>query len=706
QWLPDAIAPERDAVAIELQHHERIANGTLGAGTGDWTSVPVDTRSSELLGKESTELRAALEAPTPDALDLSGYLNTLPKSTAPGDAAPGHWLLQCEWMKQVEAGRVQSLLDKVETLSFAGSSTILGFGEQKRAVFFVREGELELVGPPTALSAKTIGTLPRHSIFNELSLFGGWAPQPAGFTASSSHVVCESLSFEALVEALGAETVVSIRESVIRRLLQPTPANVEPAESDSGSTHYTDATRALVFRTKTPLSVLGGGGASVAALSHRFEFSMFAFDKATKQRGSRLGTVLLLPSQLSAHGEGYLTLPIISSAGHDVVGQLTLMFLVIKPFVHAKNTVASVWRSYWRPRVPLNVGHRGMGRSFHQVAGFRHALTRENSLASLILAGRSGADFVEFDVQLTRDRVPVLYHDFVLRVGLEDKHAWAHGARAEPYEVGIHELTLRQLQRSQTAPASNAKSKNVLQQRVRKHWTRVVGATSARQSTTASETRWNATGDADSEADEEHLVEFFPKLEDLLKHVPAEVGLNIEIKYPDNLWRLAMRHSAPFAINEYVDAILTCVFEHAGENRRVFFSCFDPNLCVLVRAKQAKYPVLFLTYGSILPHAFDARMTLEFAVNLANMEKFGGIVSNSEAFLTNPELVQVVKRRRVLSGTGVTVAGTAKVLLTWGDKNTSHECVQLQKQHAMDGVISDNIGDLIRHDRKLSAAPQ
>lgn len=711
QWLPEALLPHErtDAVAIELQYHQRTGSDAAGAGK-QWTSVPVDTRSSELLDKESTALRAVVDTLETDTVDVSGYLNNPSKSTPQADkSASTHWLLQCEWMTQVAPERVQMLLDKVETLTFAAGSSVLRYGEQKRAVYFVREGELALLGPSTAVGAKTLGTLARHTIFNERSLFGGWAHQPAAFQGSSSLVVCESLSFEALVDVLGTDTVASIRDTVIRRMLQPTAASTEPTERTLDPvTYYTDATRALVFRTKAPLAVLDGDSASVAALSHRFDFSVFAFDTATKQRGRKLGTARLLPSQFSAHGEGYVTLPIVSSGtgtlDDDVVGQLTLTYLVIKPFVHAKNTVASVWRSYWRPRAPLNVGHRGMGRSFHQVAGFRHALTRENSLASLILAGRSGADFVEFDVQLTRDRVPVLYHDFVLRVGLEDKHAWAHGARAEPFDVGIHELSLRQLQRSQTAPTTSVVSKNVLQQHVRKHWTRVVGS---KKQPLAS-----ALGMAASEADDEHLVEFFPTLEALLKHVPAEVGLNVEIKYPDNLWRLAMRHSAPFAINAYVDAILTCVFTHAGENRRIVFSCFDADVCVAVRLKQAKYPVLFLTFGSVAPQAFDARLTLQFAVNFANMETLGGIVSNSDAFLSNPELVQVVKRaavgdkRQRETTTGGTGTGTAQVLLTWGDKNTSHACVQLQKQHAIDGVISDNIGDLMHHDRKLSAAPQ
>ena len=41
-------------------------------------------------------------------------------------------------------------------------------------------------------------------------------------------------------------------------------------------------------------------------------------------------------------------------------------------------------------------------------------------MASLCQAGLCGADFVEFDVQLTQDLVPVLYHDFRLKATAND----------------------------------------------------------------------------------------------------------------------------------------------------------------------------------------------------------------------------------------------------------------------------------------------
>ena len=303
-------------------------------------------------------------------------------------------------------------------------------------------------------------------------------------------------------------------------------------------------------------------------------------------------------------------------------------------------------------------------------------------------AGKVGADFVEFDVQLTKDRVPVLYHDFFLNVGLEDK---AEGAGAEEFETGIHELTLRQLTRSKTLPVSKKAFK--LQSTAKKHWPAILGHLKNESASTASSSKrkFEVTATTAADADSgEHLVDFFPKLRDLLAHVPHDVGLNVEIKYPNprKTERRSLRFSDAFEMNAYVDAILKCVFDHAGASRRLFFSCFDPNICVLLRAKQATYPVLFLTYGFVFPVP-DARLTLQFATRFVQMERLNGIVSNSDTFLKHPELVRYVRDAQGI------------VLMTWGDKNTDHACVQRQKKHGMDAVISDNIGDLVRKDTQL-----
>src|SRR5919199_4292991 len=53
-----------------------------------------------------------------------------------------------------------------------------------------------------------------------------------------------------------------------------------------------------------------------------------------------------------------------------------------------------------RPNKPLVLGHRGAS-----------ALAPENTIAAFLLARQLDADGVELDVQLSRDRIPVIIHD-------------------------------------------------------------------------------------------------------------------------------------------------------------------------------------------------------------------------------------------------------------------------------------------------------
>lgn len=69
---------------------------------------------------------------------------------------------------------------------------------------------------------------------------------------------------------------------------------------------------------------------------------------------------------------------------------------------------------------------------------------RENTIASLKKAALSGADLLEFDVQLSKDMVPVIYHDFHVCISLKRKKEIE---RLEMLELPVKDLTLEQLQK-------------------------------------------------------------------------------------------------------------------------------------------------------------------------------------------------------------------------------------------------------------------
>ena len=75
---------------------------------------------------------------------------------------------------------------------------------------------------------------------------------------------------------------------------------------------------------------------------------------------------------------------------------------------------------------------------------FRCAEVRENTIASLKSAASHGADFVEFDVQLSRDLIPVLYHDFYVAIAMRRK---TQVTAEEMLQLPVKDLSLEQLQR-------------------------------------------------------------------------------------------------------------------------------------------------------------------------------------------------------------------------------------------------------------------
>ena len=211
---------------------------------------------------------------------------------------------------------------------------------------------------------------------------------------------------------------------------------------------------------------------------------------------------------------------------------------------------------------------------------------------------------------------------------------------------------------------------------IHKHWNKLIS--SPRKAEIRTTIRNNDMG---------HLIDKFPRLRHVLEYVPHRVGLNVEIKYPTEISERSMRKLPVFEMNMYVDAILKTIMDTAGD-RRIVFSTFDPDVCVMLQLKQARYPVLFLTCaGSSLDYDDVRQLSLHGALEFAKSEHLSGIVSNAGPLLLNTDLIHQVK-------------STGMLLFTWGDENSDHRNVQIQKMHGVDAVISDNVGDLTKKDGK------
>lgn len=195
---------------------------------------------------------------------------------------------------------------------------------------------------------------------------------------------------------------------------------------------------------------------------------------------------------------------------------------------------------------------------------------------------------------MSKDLVPVIYHDLHVSVSLKKKNS----TDVNDYlELPMNELTLEQLKHLKVYHSAEGKTRQ-------------------------------------PKFFDEHLDEHqpFPQLADVFDALDEHVGFNIEIKwnmqYHDGTHEMDRINKNP---NLYLDCILDVVLTKAG-SRRVVFSCFDPDICVMLRLKQNIYPVMFLSQGITERYApfHDPRCdTIETAVFHANSNGLLGIVAHT-----------------------------------------------------------------------------
>lgn len=90
----------------------------------------------------------------------------------------------------------------------------------------------------------------------------------------------------------------------------------------------------------------------------------------------------------------------------------------------------------------------------------------------------------------------------------------------------------------------------------------------------------------------------FPELREALTVIDEKLGFNIEVKWAQLLANGTLEDNhMSIDKNLYVDRILECVLAYSGQ-RRIIFSCFDADICVMLRNKQNIFPVMFLTLGT------------------------------------------------------------------------------------------------------------
>ncbi|VDK53083.1 unnamed protein product [Anisakis simplex] len=394
---------------------------------------------------------------------------------------------------------------------------------------------------------------------------------------------------------------------------------------------------------------------SVAVEFLGFRVELFVNDdesENTTNSYKRFAISYALPSTMPGTF-GIASLPLLAKSNRPI-GQIMVDYLFIQSLKQPvpPQTMRVTYGKHWKKRQTLEVGHRGMGNSYTKMAA-----GRENTIHSLNSAAKNGADYVEFDVQLTKDKIAVIFHDFhvLVNVAKRKPHHLGSESQNDYHELAVKDLKLKQLHLlhlEHYQAVNGVKKEGILK-----------------------------VTDSTEEADERMP---FPTLVDALKQVDPSVGFNVEVKYPMMQKNGIHECENYFEHNTYIDIILRDVLVNAGD-RRILFSSFDPDVCTILAAKQHIYPVLFLCNGLTTRYEpfVDLRAsTSTAAVNFVASLDTLGVNFHSEDLLRDPSPLYRANKFGLVS-------------FVWGDDLDSKENIAyFKKELLVDGIIYDRIGEL------------
>lgn len=251
--------------------------------------------------------------------------------------------------------------------------------------------------------------------------------------------------------------------------------------------------------------------------------------------------------------QGIQKTPIIATGNHVPIGQMQVEYLIVtNPAGYGQPAPRPDW--LFRTK-QLEAGHRGSG------SGRRMDLPDElleNTVASFNYAHQHGADMCELDVLVSADGVPVVYHDF----DVDAVAAQQSSDELGKFRVQVNEFTVKQLRDFRLLSLQDGKGCPYT---------------------------LNVPNQAETNRP-------FPTLAQVLDQVDKTCGLNIEIKWPQLLESGRMEARRCREINDYVDRIINVVDKHAHD-RRVVLESFDADLVIMLRMKQNRFPVIFLSQG-------------------------------------------------------------------------------------------------------------
>ncbi|XP_054822593.1 glycerophosphodiester phosphodiesterase GDPD1, chloroplastic-like isoform X2 [Prosopis cineraria] len=284
----------------------------------------------------------------------------------------------------------------------------------------------------------------------------------------------------------------------------------------------------------------------------------------------------------------------------------------------------------------LVIGHRGNGMNVLQSSDRRTRAAKENSIVSFNAAAKFPLDFIEFDVQVTTDGCPVIFHDdFILSA-----------ENGTVFEKRVTDLSLSEFLSYGPQKDAGKQGKPLL-----------------RKTKDGKILKW------DVEQDDPLCT-----LQEVFQKVELTLGFNIELKFDDHIV-----YEDEYLVR-VLQAVLKVVFEYA-KDRPIIFSSFHPDAAKLLRKLQSTYPVYFLTNGGNELYYDVRRNSLEEALKHCLENGLQGIVSEVRAVFRNPGVVAKIKESKLS-------------LITYGRLNNVPEAVFMQHLMGTEGVIVDLVQEI------------
>ncbi|KAL6899112.1 hypothetical protein ACP4OV_005770 [Aristida adscensionis] len=294
------------------------------------------------------------------------------------------------------------------------------------------------------------------------------------------------------------------------------------------------------------------------------------------------------------------------------------------------------------------IGHRGKGMNALASADRRLQEVRENTVRSFNDAARFPVDYVEFDVQVTKDGCPIIFHDNFIYTEEDGK-------------ISQRRVTDLLLEDFRTYGPQNEQGK--------------IGKPLLRKMKDGRMLNWNVQAD-----------DALCTLQEAFEKVNPRLGFNVELKFDDNL------EYQEEELITILQAILKVIFEYA-KDRPVLFSSFQPDAAQLMRKLQSTYPVYFLTNGGTEIYTDVRRNSLEEAIKLCLASGMQGIVSEARGIFRHPAAIPKIKEANLS-------------LLTYGTLNNVPEAVYMQHLMGVNGVIVDLVPEITEAVSELIAVPE